>query len=108
MRRPVPHGAQNIGTWHTVLDIISRVAVVTNVALVVFTSNLFEDETMETKLLAFLLAEHAVFLLQYMMSFIPDVPLDVTIQLQRQVCGALCFFHLPPTHLLASGTDLHR
>ena len=38
MRRPEPKGAQDIGSWCTILNVMSIAAVFTNLALVLFTS----------------------------------------------------------------------
>lgn len=44
-RRPEPRGAEDIGTWYTILTIMSSVAVVSNSAVIAFTSELFDDQT---------------------------------------------------------------
>lgn len=44
-RRPEPRGAEDIGTWYTILAIMSSVAVVSNSAIVAFTSEIFEDQS---------------------------------------------------------------
>lgn len=43
-RRPEPRGAEDIGTWYTILAIMSNVAVVSNSAIVAFTSEIFDDQ----------------------------------------------------------------
>eukprot|EP01035_Chromulina_nebulosa_P022758 gene22758-29465_t len=58
-QRPIPAGAQDIGTWQTIFNIISVVGVITNAALICFTMNVLDEA-------------------------IPDVPEKVEIQLARQ------------------------
>ncbi|KAI5725304.1 hypothetical protein M8J77_013668 [Diaphorina citri] len=38
-RRPVPHRATNIGIWFRVLDVVAKLAVISNAVLIAFTSN---------------------------------------------------------------------
>lgn len=83
---------------------MSSVAVFTNLAVVVFTSDLLEDESTLTKVILFVAAEvwirapppppphppppfydqHGVFALRYLLSLLPNKPKTVVIQLQRQ------------------------
>ncbi|KAF0686061.1 Aste57867_22123 [Aphanomyces stellatus] len=85
-RRPDPKTAEDIGTWQTILEIMGTISVMTNVAAVVFVSNhTFQNATPETKLWAFIVAEHGVLLFKYVLSIlIDDVPEDVKLQLDRQ------------------------
>lgn len=48
-RRPEPRGAEDIGTWHTILTIMSSVAVVSNSAIIAFTSDIFDGQTWMTR-----------------------------------------------------------
>ncbi|OQR89416.1 hypothetical protein ACHHYP_06299 [Achlya hypogyna] len=84
-RRPNPKGAEDIGTWMTILEILGVISVITNVAAAVFTSHTtFHDTSEETKLLAFVCIEHAVLIVKYMLTLIvDDVPEDVQLQLDR-------------------------
>ncbi|CAK4144578.1 unnamed protein product [Aphanomyces euteiches] len=84
-RRPNPHGAEDIGTWGTILEIMSTISVMTNVAAVIFVSNhTFSGVSQETKLWAFIVFEHAILLFKYFLSIvIDDVPEDVKLQLDR-------------------------
>ncbi|XP_063237406.1 anoctamin-1 isoform X2 [Bacillus rossius redtenbacheri] len=38
-RRPVPHRVKSIGVWYRILDVISRVSVITNALIIAFSSN---------------------------------------------------------------------
>ncbi|KAF0762564.1 hypothetical protein AaE_003293 [Aphanomyces astaci] len=84
-RRPNPHGAEDIGTWQTILEIMGTISVVTNVAAVVFVSNhTFSGMSFESKLWTFIAVEHVILLFKYVLSVvIDDVPEDVKLQLDR-------------------------
>ncbi|KAL3671142.1 hypothetical protein V7S43_004323 [Phytophthora oleae] len=84
-RRPDPRGAQDIGTWGTIIDLMSSVAMVTNVALVCFTSRRTTAHlTDHERLWAFVCVEHGLMLLKYvLMLIVDDEPHDVTLQKQR-------------------------
>lgn len=96
MQRPHPRGAKDIGyckspflfvlfsnfffkkqKGYDVLDIIGYIAIITNLGLVIFTSNSLDNllPTMEMKLWTFLIAEHIVFILKWVIArLIPDTP----------------------------------
>ncbi|CAM9104726.1 unnamed protein product [Ectocarpus sp. 13 AM-2016] len=83
-RRPEPRGAEDIGTWHTILTIMSSMAVVSNSAIVAFTSEIFHDQTWTTRVWIFLGIEHGMLLFKYLLeTLINDTPADVGIQLKR-------------------------
>eukprot|EP00644_Phytophthora_capsici_P014584 jgi/Phyca11/536486/estExt2_fgenesh1_pg.C_PHYCAscaffold_540035 len=84
-RRPDPRGAQDIGTWGTIIDLMSSIAMVTNVALVCFTSRRTTAHLTDyEKLWAFVCVEHGLILLKYvLMLIVDDEPHDVTLQKQR-------------------------
>ncbi|EQC34252.1 hypothetical protein SDRG_08454 [Saprolegnia diclina VS20] len=84
-RRPDPKGAEDIGTWMTILEIMSTIAVITNVAAAVFTSNTtFSGVSGDIKMLAFVGLEHGVLLVKYFLALlVDDVPEDVQLQLDR-------------------------
>jgi len=83
-RRSQPQGAKDIGVWLDVIELTSFMAIVTSIAVIVFTSDqlmlLFSNETGPIFDWAILLilavaVEHIMFLLKYLMaSMIPDVP----------------------------------
>ncbi len=80
-RRPEPRGAQDIGTWETIFDIIGNVSVVTNGALIFFTGKRFMHESVATRLTYFLLFEHGIILLKYVLAIaVPDVTEQTEIQ----------------------------
>lgn len=84
-RRPLPKSAEDIGTWGSVMDIIATFAVITNCALLVFTANFFFLKKISSKIICFLVLEHALIALKtYIRVAIDDVPDEVKIQLDRQ------------------------
>ncbi|OQS02860.1 hypothetical protein THRCLA_04808 [Thraustotheca clavata] len=85
-RRPNPKGAEDIGTWMTILEIMGAISVMTNVAAAVFTSHTtFSGVSNETKLAAFIALEHGILMIKYMFSIlVDDVPHDVAVQFERQ------------------------
>lgn len=84
-RRPDPRGAQDIGTWGTIIDLMGSIAMVTNVALVFFTSHRTTAHlSSHERLILFVCVEHGLILLKYiLMMVVDDEPHDVTLQKQR-------------------------
>ncbi|KAE9032178.1 hypothetical protein PR003_g10888 [Phytophthora rubi] len=84
-RRPDPRGAQDIGTWGTIIDLMGSIAMVTNVALVFFTSRRTTAHLSEhERLWLFVCVEHGLILLKYiLMIIVDDEPHDVALQKQR-------------------------
>lgn len=78
-------GAEDIGTWYVILELMSSAAVVSNAALIVFTGEQFDGTPLHERVWYFVLIEHALFLVKYGLSLaVPDVPYEVEIQLARQ------------------------
>ncbi|GLE06180.1 hypothetical protein PINS_up015391 [Pythium insidiosum] len=84
-RRPDPRGAQDIGTWGTIIEVMSTVSVITNVALVCFTSvRTTNDFTPYGRVWLFVGVEHLLIMLKYLlMMVVDDVPYEVVLQQQR-------------------------
>jgi anoctamin-10/anoctamin-7 len=101
-RRPVPKGAQDIGTWFSILYVMSTVAVTTNAALLAFTSRLFvgeesviDDASLSTRIWIFVLFEHAILIIRSgLEALIPDEPEDIRIQLRRSEILQQCVIRL--------------
>jgi len=83
MQRPRPKEASDIGPWLRILEIISYLAVITNSAIIVWTSQELnkyarddkDNISMYEKLLIGLVLEHAILIIKFMLSeFIPDAP----------------------------------
>jgi hypothetical protein len=88
-QRILPGGAQDIGTWQTVMTAISGAAVITNAALCVFVMNTFSSVEMGNltyfKCWMFIIFQYFLFGLMVIFSIVvADCPYDVEIQLQRQ------------------------
>lgn len=76
--RPMPAGSEGIGIWQSVFEVISFIAVISNVGLAVFVLLPFREEPTGYKLWTFLLLEHVMFGLQILMLFVvPAIPRDV-------------------------------
>lgn len=91
-QRPVPLGAQDIGTWQDILVIISVLAVVTNAGLVCFTMQNSNNVPLfpltwstQDRLWVFIGYQWVLISMQFLLSImIPDEPEEVTIQRKRQ------------------------
>ena len=75
LRRPEATQAADIGSWETIMSYMCNVAVLTNAALVFFTSTSFSEFDMTQKLLFFFAAQHVLFIAKATLEFmIPDLP----------------------------------
>ncbi|CEL93032.1 unnamed protein product [Vitrella brassicaformis CCMP3155] len=75
MRRPMPLKAKDNGSWDMCFEVMGFLAVFTNAALVVFTTEVFLGASLLIKLLWFLAIEHLVILARIVMHVIhPEVP----------------------------------
>ncbi|CAM9118497.1 unnamed protein product [Ectocarpus sp. 13 AM-2016] len=85
MQRPVPRGAEDIGSWQGVFTTISCIAVVTNSALIcLIYEDLVGEYSLATRLWLFILFQWVAFIFMAGLgATVPDVPEDVTIQQQR-------------------------
>jgi len=84
-RRPLPKGAADIGFWYAILNTVSWVAVITNVAIIVFETAQFDKYSLSTQWLIFVFAEHIILLMKSAIAFfVPDETQDTITQLQRQ------------------------
>ena len=77
-KRPDPKQAESIGMWQYFLSLISRISVITNIALLFFTANLFDEYTSATRWLLFMLAEHVLLFAKGILEdAVPDTPLQI-------------------------------
>ena len=84
-RRPEPRSCEEIGTWNSVLELISYVAVFINAALIAFTSTNMINYKWPIRLWTFLLISLGLFAMKIIFAaLIPDVPPKVEIQLKRE------------------------
>jgi len=85
MRRPEPRSNEDIGTWYSILEIISTAAVITNSALVAFTATNAINQTWATRVWIFIVMGSGILLIKkFIADYVPDVPREVEIQLERQ------------------------
>lgn len=89
-RRPPPKGAKDIGTWFSVLEFLSWMALITNVGIVVFEIRVTkkslagEDYPLAQRLFEFLIFEHVLFGAKALVAyFIPDEPDSVAERKER-------------------------
>eukprot|EP00613_Pedinella_sp_CCMP2098_P018635 CAMPEP_0171750144 /NCGR_PEP_ID=MMETSP0991-20121206/41210_1 /TAXON_ID=483369 /ORGANISM="non described non described, Strain CCMP2098" /LENGTH=947 /DNA_ID=CAMNT_0012351009 /DNA_START=93 /DNA_END=2940 /DNA_ORIENTATION=+ len=101
-RRPEPCGAEDLGTWQHIFYALSTLAVISNCALIVFTSSYLKDyqewlpfpavdsnsshrSTQGYKWLLFFVMEHTILMGRHLIDFlVDDIPGDVKIQIARQ------------------------
>ncbi|CAK0850124.1 unnamed protein product [Prorocentrum cordatum] len=86
-RRPFPDTAANNEPWDTAFDVFGILAMLTNTALVVFSSSAFEDWDASTKILVFLIVEHSMLFTRFLISrALPETPHKVKLlEMQQQV-----------------------
>lgn len=84
-QRPVPTGAEDIGTWQTIFTLVAGAAVISNAGLTFFTMTTFHYLSDVSRVWYFIGFQYLVFSIMYIFSvLVPDEPEDVAIQLQRQ------------------------
>lgn len=83
-QRPVPLGAEDIGSWQDIMTLLSIASVITNAALICFTMNVIWFLKVQGRIWIFIGFQWTLFFFQYVMSvLVPDVPEEVDIQMQR-------------------------
>ena len=66
-RRPDPYGAEDIGTWQRIFEILAATSIISNMGIVFFTSESYrEGSTWQMRIIYFLLCEHGIFMLRYL------------------------------------------
>jgi len=84
LQRPIPVPAQDIGTWQAVFNLLIIMAVSTNAGLICFVMKNVLTCSPAMKVWAFVIIQYGVFSLMYaVQEYVPDVPEDVELQLQR-------------------------
>jgi len=74
-----------MGTWYSILNFISWVMVVSNTALIVFSSAQTKSLQPDYRWISFVVVEHILIGIKLMIQFfVPDVPADVEERLARQ------------------------
>eukprot|EP01038_Epipyxis_sp_PR26KG_P011020 gene11020-14800_t len=96
-RRPEPRSVEDMGTWYIILEIISIAAVLCNAALVAFTGSFTLNYTWNARAWIFVIMSGGIILVkQFVAAYVPDTPLEVDIQLQRQEYFIDKFMHNVP------------
>jgi len=84
-RRPHPKGTFDMGTWYSILNLLSWVMVVSNTALIVFSSSQARKIDSDLRWVTFVIVEHILIGIKLMIEFfVPDVPTEVEERLARQ------------------------
>eukprot|EP01032_Pedospumella_encystans_P010538 gene10538-12308_t len=84
-QRPVPQGAQDIGTWMSIFQFLSIAAVVTNAGLICFTMDVLDQYTSLGRTWLFIGFQWTLIMVQVIVTAaVHDVPPEVEIQLARQ------------------------
>eukprot|EP00929_Paragymnodinium_shiwhaense_P010239 TRINITY_DN1147_c0_g2_i1.p1 TRINITY_DN1147_c0_g2~~TRINITY_DN1147_c0_g2_i1.p1 ORF type:complete len:733 (-),score=206.42 TRINITY_DN1147_c0_g2_i1:354-2552(-) len=86
-RRPFPMPAANNEPWDTAFDVFGILAMLTNVAVIVFASHAFDHWSHAHKIALFLAVEHGLIALRLLVNvFFPQLPHDVRLlHMQQQV-----------------------
>ncbi|CAJ1451839.1 unnamed protein product, partial [Effrenium voratum] len=86
-RRPFPSAAGNNEPWDTAFDVFGMLAMATNTAVIVFSSNVFETWSHYHKIMLFMVVEHAMIGFRILISTLfPAVPWEVRLlSMQQQV-----------------------
>lgn len=92
-KRPVPKGAQDIGTWQSIFELISTFAVITNGAVICFTMDVLSDYyTLFGRSWIFIGFQWGLMTVQYIIAaLIPDEPMEVQVQASRRafICSKI-------------------
>jgi hypothetical protein len=84
LRRPLPSGVEDIGTWQTIFSLMGTICVMTNAGIIVFTMRVLTMYSLTLRFWIFIGFQWLVFTLQYIVGIaIPDEPYEVQVQLQR-------------------------
>jgi hypothetical protein len=87
-QRPKPLGAVGIGTWLSILNVLSFISIITNTIIVVFNTeivNRWADYSVFTLAWVFFIIEHIIGVVKMIISYaVEDVPEDVREHLERQ------------------------
>lgn len=83
-QRPIPRGAEDIGSWQSMYTVIAVAAVLTNAGITCFTMDVLSGYSDRIVYTVFIVFQLSCFAFQYcLMAVIPDEPEEVSIQMQR-------------------------
>lgn len=92
-RRPEPRSCEDIGTWGDIMEVISYSSIFVNSAIVAFTTSIAQNYTWVERAWVFILMSSGLFGIRLTIGWlIPDTPVEVEIQLERQdfICRKVC------------------
>lgn len=77
-QRPFPEATNSIGVWLYIIQVMSVVGAITNVGIILFTTNAFDIEDTGDKWIVFIALEHILLFIKVSISLlIPDTPFVV-------------------------------
>jgi hypothetical protein len=83
-RRPFPRPAKDIGVWFYILRFMTYIALGTNSALILWTSDLFEDQSGTVKAFSFVVACQVCLVLAVLVErCVPDTPYELKLLFER-------------------------
>ncbi|CEG40388.1 Protein required for meiotic chromosome segregation [Plasmopara halstedii] len=83
-RRPFPHPAKDIGVWFYILRFMTYIALGTNTALILWTSDLFEDQSGTARALGFVVACQVCLVLAILVErVVPNTPHEIKLIQER-------------------------
>merc|ERR1712166_24920 len=84
-QRPLARKVEDIGSWELILELMTFIAVATNIGLLWFTSSFGKSYSSLHRVWGFLLSEHVVILVKCALAFaIPDIPEEVAERIKAQ------------------------
>ena len=84
-RRPDPRGGEDIGSWLSILELTSTIAVLVNAGIVAFTSLNTVSLPWSSRIWIFITMSAGVLILKGIISvLVPDVPVRTEVQMRRQ------------------------
>ncbi|KAJ8600325.1 hypothetical protein CTAYLR_000638 [Chrysophaeum taylorii] len=84
-RRPWPTGAEDIGTWNAIIELMTYLAVLINALLITYTGDFLVNHSNVDRFAVFVAYCHALFFVKFLIAMlIDDTPHDVQIQISRQ------------------------
>jgi len=110
-QRPTPKSAEDIGVWQSMIEVLSYLGVVYNLALLFFTSHYLIDTTWAFRWIMFIAVEHTCFVIKaFISAVVDDVPEEIVMQLERCVRrlwgSLLSLFLLAPCALFSPSFPL--
>eukprot|EP00658_Telonema_sp_P-2_P029779 TRINITY_DN22593_c0_g1_i4.p1 TRINITY_DN22593_c0_g1~~TRINITY_DN22593_c0_g1_i4.p1 ORF type:complete len:387 (-),score=140.91 TRINITY_DN22593_c0_g1_i4:305-1465(-) len=84
-QRPEPRTAEDIGSWYTIMDIMTYVSIATNCGIVFFVSSFGNEFSKDGKVWGFIIAEHlVVFFKVILQEYIDEVPEDIRQEMEKE------------------------